>query len=157
MMQTGRSLLVARTAAPLLGRYISHKDLQPDLVLCSSAVRTRQTWELVSAEWDRSDNIGHPRFEIRSSLYLASPADMISMIRRLERTMTNVMIIGHNPGIGQLAVRLASLGEPETLREMSRKFPTAGLAVIQISAESWSELRPGEGTLECFVRPKDLI
>jgi len=145
-----------RAAAPLLGRYISHENLQPDLVLCSSANRARQTWELVSAEWDLSDKLGLPRFEIRSSLYLASPIELLSMIQRIEEGVENLMLIGHNPGMEQLAARLVTKGDPRGLKEMSKKFPTAGLAVMQFAIESWSSLNPGQGKLECFVRPKDL-
>ncbi|MGI9449730.1 MAG: SixA phosphatase family protein [Geminicoccaceae bacterium] len=145
-----------RAAAPLLGRYISHENLQPDLVLCSSASRTRQTWELVSAEWDRSDKARLPRFEIRPSLYLAGYAEMLSMIQRIDGDIVNVMIIGHNPGMSQLAMHLVAQGDPRGLKEMSKKFPTAALAVIQFSAESWSSIKPGQGKLESFVRPKDL-
>ena len=143
-------------SAPLLGRYISREKLQPDLVLCSSANRARQTWELVSAEWDQSDKDGMPRLEMRASLYLASQADLLSTIRRVDGDVATLMIIGHNPGMEQLAARLVAQGDPRGLKTMAKKFPTAALAVIRFSIESWSLLKPGQGRLDVFVRPKDL-
>ncbi len=146
-----------RSAAPLLGRYISRKYRYPDLVLCSSAVRAYQTWELVSAEWDQADKPASPVVEIRTSLYLANPIDLQSTIKRIGDDVKTAMIIGHNPGMEQLAARLTHKGDPRDLKLMAKKFPTAALAIIQLSIESWSSLRTGQGRLEAFVRPKDLL
>lgn len=146
-----------RAAAPLLGRYISRKGLQPDLVLCSSAVRARQTWELVSAEWDQVDKSGLPRLEMHASLYLANSGELISTLRRIDDDVATLMIIGHNPGMEQLAGRLVNQGDPEGLKRMTEKFPTAALAIIQFPIEAWSSLKPGQGMLEAFIRPKDLM
>lgn len=146
-----------RLTAPLLGRYITHENLQPDLVLCSSATRARQTWELVSAEWDQADKTRLPRLEVRSSLYLASQFDLLSIIRTVDDDNETIMIIGHNPGLEHLAMRLVTKGDPGGLKRMSRKFPTAALAVIQFPIENWLSLKPGQGKLEAFVRPKDLM
>lgn len=143
-------------AAPLLGRYISHEGLLPDLVLCSSATRARQTWDLVSAEWDQADKTILPRLEMRPSLYLASQTELHSIIRRIDDDIGLIMIIGHNPGMEQLAARLVSQGDPRGLKQMAKKFPTAALAVIRFSIDHWSALTPGQGKLDSFVRPKDL-
>ena len=145
-----------RAAAPMMGRFISQQNLQPDLVLCSSASRARQTWELVAAEWDQTDRLGMPPVEMHSSLYLATPGELLSAVRRIDDGIEAVMIVGHNPGMEQFASNLLAQGEPKDLKKMAKKFPTAALAVIQLAIEHWSSLVFGIGRLETFVRPRDL-
>ena len=145
-----------RSAAPLMGRYISRKDLLPNLVLCSAAVRAHHTWALVSAEWDQSDQSIKTHLEIHPSLYLASPIDLQSFIKRIDDEVKSAMIIGHNPGMAMLAMRLAGHGDPKKLKLMAKKFPTAALAVIDFSIDRWSSLKAGQGRLKTFLRPKDL-
>ena len=145
-----------RHAAPLLGRYISRRKLEPDLVLCSSAARARQTWELVSAEWDHANATAKPRLDMRPSFYLARPAALMSAIQRIDDEVTSAMIIGHNPGMGQLARQLVNGENAKALKKMEKKFPTAALAVIRFPVESWSSLTFGSGELVSFIRPKDL-
>ncbi|MGI9509773.1 MAG: SixA phosphatase family protein, partial [Geminicoccaceae bacterium] len=84
-----------RQAAPLIGRHLSGQGLVPDLVLCSTAERARQTLALVRAEWDRADGEG-AAVEMRASLYLAPPGEMLAALRRLDDATESVMIIGHN-------------------------------------------------------------
>ncbi len=146
-----------RLAAPIVGRYINRKGARPDLILCSSAVRARQTWELIAAEWDHAENADLPRLEMRASLYLASPAELLSILRRIDDEVATLMIIGHNPGMAQLAGRLAARGDQKDLKNMKKKFPTAALATIKFPSESWSSIKADDGTLSAFVRPKDLM
>lgn len=145
-----------RRAAPLMGRYIDREGLMPDLVLCSPAVRARQTWELVAAEWDRSAVEAGPRLEMRASLYLAVPGEIIAILRRLDDEIGTVLVIGHNPGMAMLGKLLAARGDPHGMKAMSMKFPTAALAVMTFDVEGWTKIAPGNGYLRSFVRPKDL-
>ncbi|MDH3662842.1 MAG: histidine phosphatase family protein [Alphaproteobacteria bacterium] len=144
-----------RKAAPLIGRHISGRDLVPALVLCSTAERARQTLELVVAEWERAVGDG-AKVEMRASLYLASVGELLSAIRRLDDDIESVMMIGHNPGMAILASQLAATGDPEALKTMAAKFPTAALAVLDFEVSSWQAVGPGTGGLQSFVRPKDL-
>lgn len=144
-----------RKAAPLIGRHISGQSLVPDLVLCSTAVRARQTLELVIAEWDRAAG-DDAQVDMRAALYLATVGEMLSAIRRLDDDIECVMIIGHNPGMAILADELASKGDPEHLQAMATKFPTAALAVLDFETSSWEAIAPGTGRLRTFVRPRDL-
>ncbi len=145
-----------RKAAPLIGRHMSRAGLLPDLVLCSSALRARQTWELVVAEWDSAIAAGAPRLEMRASLYLAPPGEILLMLQRLDDRIGTVMVIGHNPGMAALARQLAATGDPRGLNAINAKFPTAALAVITFDVDHWRALAPGRGCLQSFVRPKDL-
>lgn len=137
-------------AAPRMGRYIADEGLEPDLVLCSSAVRAKQTLELAAAEW-RSK----PEIRYEDGLYHAGPADMVRLVRSLSDKVTRATLVGHNPGFHGLALGLASHGEPDLLAAMAAKFPTAALAVIEFDG-SWSDVGPGKGTLLRFVTPKGL-
>lgn len=143
-----------RRAAPLIGRHLAGRGLVPDLVLCSTAVRARQTLELVSAEWERPEGDG-VQVEMRASLYLAPPGELLAAIQRLDAAIGCVMIIGHNPGMATLAGRLAAKGDPHGMKTMAVKYPTAALAVIDLDVSSWTAALPGTGYLQSFVRPKD--
>jgi len=144
-----------RRAAPLMGRLIRGRKLVPDLVLCSTAVRARQTLELVTAEWERMAGPG-ARSELRTSLYLASAAELLSAVKRLDDDIERAMIVGHNPGMASLASLLATTGDTEALKVMAMKFPTAALAVIEFDVDSWKAVLPDAGRLQSFVRPRDL-
>ncbi|MEM8950697.1 MAG: histidine phosphatase family protein [Pseudomonadota bacterium] len=144
-----------RRAAPLIGRHISGRGLVPDLVLCSTAVRAKQTLELVIAEWERSANDG-AKIEMRASLYLSPPGEMLAAIRRVDDAMMSTLVIGHNPGMEVLAGRLAAKGDPSGMKSMAAKFPTAALAVFDFDVDSWKDVAPGRGHLQSFIRPKDL-
>lgn len=144
-----------RRAAPVIGRHISGLGLVPDLVLCSTALRAVQTLELVTAEWERAGG-QHVQVEMRASLYLASVGELLSVIGRLDDDIKLAMIIGHNPGMAGLALKLAARGEPRGMRIMAEKFPTAALAVIDLDVSQWAAVSPGTGFLQSFIRPKDL-
>lgn len=144
-----------RRAAPLIGRHIRSQKVVPDLVLCSTAERARQTLELVSAEWERMADPG-PRVEFRASLYLASAGDMLAAIKRLDDDVERAMIIGHNPGMASFADLLVAGGDPEGMRAMAAKYPTAALAVIALDVAAWKAVSAGAGHLTSFTRPRDL-
>jgi phosphohistidine phosphatase len=138
-------------AAPLMGDYLREEGLIPDVVLCSAARRTRQTWDLVRARLN-SD----PEVRFQRSLYLADPAQLLMDIHVQTDRAGTLLMIGHNPGTEILARRLAGRGEVDELERMSRKFPTAALAVLTCPSDHWSEVTRGTCTLDRFVRPKDL-
>jgi phosphohistidine phosphatase len=142
-------------AAPLIGRYVSGRGLVPDLILCSTAMRARQTLELVMADWETVGNV-ETKVTMRSSLYLASPGELLATVRRLDDDVGSVMIIGHNPGMAAFASLLAESGDRKGLKAMAMKFPTAGLAVIDLDVSAWKDAGPGQGVLQSFIRPKDL-
>ena len=141
-------------AAPKIGRYLSETGLRPDLVLCSSAVRTLQTWELVAAAM--APEAPPPRCEIRRPLYQASPSDLLEAVQRVGDEVRSLMLIGHNPGIGRLALRLAGDGDQAQLARIAKKFPTGALAVISFGDGNWADLGFGAGRLVDYVTPKEL-
>jgi len=140
-----------RRAAPLIGRYLRKQDLVPDLVLCSSARRAKQTWELVSAELKAEV----PDKFLRS-LYLAPPSKFLATLQRQPETVERLMMVGHNPGMENLAAHLAGSGNAKLRACMQEKFPTATLAVIGFTAETWAGVAAGGGELLHFVVARDL-
>jgi phosphohistidine phosphatase len=141
-----------RKAAPLVGRHLFDKGLVPDLVLCSAAERARQTWELVASEFN-----GTPEMRLLKSLYLATPSRLLTAIQRTPAEVGKLMLIGHNPGMENLAERLIGTGRKKTLRCLQAKFPTAAVAVIRFPGDDWKTLADRSGELTRFIRPKDLV
>jgi len=136
-------------AAQLIGRELAARDWLPDQVLVSSALRTRDTWRLVAAELP-----AHPRVVFAEALYEASAADILSQIRRVEPSSGCLAVVGHNPGLEDLAKQLAGPGsETKARRRLEEKFPTAALARFVFDGD-WSGL--SSGRLTHCLRPKDL-
>lgn len=133
-----------------MGRYMADEEIEPDLVLCSTAARAKQTLELAAAEWNSK-----PEIRYEDGLYHAGPADMVRMVQALPDTCAHAMLVGHNPGFHALAMGLAGSGNPDLLAAMAAKFPTSALAVIAFE-DGWSGVGPGKGTLQRFVVPKEL-
>lgn len=138
-------------AAPRVGRHLREAGLRPDLVLCSPAVRARQTWELVGGE------LGEVEVSFRDELYLASPARMLEVAAAVTRDVTRLMLVGHNPGMEVLAGRLVGDGPKELRKRMEKKFPTSAVALIDFEADDWGSIRERAGQLAGFVRPKDVV
>ena len=139
--------------AGAVARYLRKNGFMPELILCSGAARTRQTAELVQREISA-------RIDCRDALDLAEAGKILAQLQGAPSGVAGVMVVGHNPGLEELATILAR--EPVRRKERARrdvleeKFPTAALAVLDFDVEKWRDLRPGEGVLVDFVRPKDL-
>jgi len=133
----------------LIGRELAARDWLPDQVLVSSALRTRDTWRLVAAELP-----AHPRVVFAEALYEASAADILSQIRLVEPSSGCLAVVGHNPGLEDLAKQLAGPGsDTKARRRLEEKFPTAALARFVFDGD-WSGL--SSGRLTHCLRPKDL-
>ena len=132
-----------RKDAPRVGKLLHKQELLPDLVLCSSALRTRQTAELALKE------AGYTR-EVRvvDELYAAAPEAILEALATLPDAVQRVMVIGHNPGLEELLFYLTGERQP---------LPTAALAQIDLPIQSWSEMRAApKGVLVGIWRPKEL-
>jgi phosphohistidine phosphatase len=136
-----------RTAAKRIGRHLRDQGIAPQLVLCSPSARTRETLKRL--------RLGDgPEVRIEDDLYAASAGELLAVLSGLPDDVESVMLIGHNPGIEDLTLRLARKGEEvDRVRE---KFPTAALATLAFDG-GWSELAPGGAKLMAFVKPKELV
>ena len=131
------------------------KGYRPALVLCSTSKRTRETLELLLPHLGSSARIDYDR-----ALYLAEWPRLLGEIRATPADASPLMLVGHNPGLEQLALALSlqpqSSAERARAESLAEKFPTAALAVLDFETSDWRDVKPGSGRLIDYVRPKDL-
>jgi phosphohistidine phosphatase len=143
-----------RRDAPAAGRWLRASGNVPDLVLCSTARRARETWELAQEGLRAS-----PATAYEQRVYRASSADLLTLARQAAHETTSLLIVGHDPAIQALTLELAAGqpagGEASALDRVRAKFPTAAIAVLAFDG-AWPDLGPGQARLEDFVRPADL-
>src|SRR5437763_9764862 len=138
-------------AVKVLGEHIRANRIQPDVILCSSARRTRETLDGIGL---RGETL------IEDELYSASPNQVLERLQRIPDEVGSAMVVGHNPTLQVLVLRLAA-GEASSeldgseLAQVQRKFPTGALATLAFEG-GWSELAPGCARLTGYVRPKQL-
>jgi phosphohistidine phosphatase len=138
-------------AALLVGQYLAQLLVRLDLVLCSSALRTRQTWQLVASCLRQP-----PDAQVEKTLYLCGPRALQQYIRRLPDEAGSAMIVGHNPDVHQAALFYSGSGDGDLLARLQLDYPPAGLAVLQFE-RPWAELRRHTGRLQCYAAPSDLV
>lgn len=143
-----------RKDAPRMGRHMRAQTWEPALVLCSTSARTRETWELVAPELKTRPNVRFDR-----ALYLAEWPALLAIVQGTPAATNSLLLIGHNPGLGQLAVALSlrpgTPAERGRAESMSKKFSTCALAVLEFEG-AWRGIKPGSGRLAAFVKPKEL-
>jgi phosphohistidine phosphatase len=137
-----------RRAAETIARHLGEEGIAPELVLCSSSRRTRETLDRIAEALGDGVDV-----EIERELYAASAQELLQRLHAVHDGVGSVMLIGHNPGIEHLALTLAPKGEG--VAEMRRKYPTGALATLDFEG-SWRELAPGSAELAAFVKPKRL-
>jgi phosphohistidine phosphatase len=137
-------------AAALMREYIESEGIRPDLVLCSSALRTRETLAAVLPALGEDLVV-----RIDPSLYTFDAGALIAVLRDLDDDdIGSVLFVGHNPAMEELALTLASRGD--RLAEVKEKFPTGALVEIRFSGAPWSEIAADSGELVRFVTPRQL-
>lgn len=137
--------------APVMGRTMAERGIDPELVLCSSARRTVDTLALVLPELKIE-----PKVVYEDALYHASPSEMLDMLRTIQPGTSRIMLVGHNPEIQALALDLIGAGPKHMRDRLKDKYPTAGLAVINFNAGLWSGIEINGGSLSLFLTPKAL-
>jgi phosphohistidine phosphatase len=137
-------------AVKALERHMRAVDVVPDLVLCSPAVRAVQTWEGVAPGLPPGTPI-----ELDEAVYDAGAGELLGRLRRLPPEIDSVLVVGHNPGLGNLALGLVAAGDARLRARMETKFPTGALASLTLAA-AWRDLRWGTATLVDYVVPRDL-
>jgi phosphohistidine phosphatase len=138
-----------RRDAERIARHVSSLAIEPELVLCSSACRARETLELAGRGF-----AAPVRARFEPALYAASAGELLGRLHRLPDEVDSVMLIGHNPGLHDLALGLARAGEER--KRLQVKFPTGALATLSIPAATWRELGEGLARLSAFVVPRQL-
>ena len=137
-----------RADAPVIGAYMARHRLAPDFVLVSPVTRAEETWALVAAALGKP-----PRLARDARIYNASPQTLIEVIGET-RDARALLVVGHNPGLHDLAVQLIASGDVEARERINEKLPTSGLVVIEFPYDDWSRLHRSSGRLERFVSPR---
>ncbi|MGP4090011.1 SixA phosphatase family protein [Streptomyces sp. KR55] len=138
-----------RRDAPAAGRALVEADCLPDLALCSTAARARQTWELASAQWGTPPPVRHD-----SRLYGADVPDLLAVVHEVPPEVETLLLIGHNPGLEELVLALAGDGLDDALDRVRVKFPTSAIAVLAWHGSGWHTLAPGRALLTAMIVPR---
>lgn len=139
--------LEGRQRASAVGPALVEAGLVPEVVLCSPAVRTRQTWELV-----RAGLSAQPRVEHRDSLYGGSPGALLDEVRAVSDDVETVLVVGHEPIMSRTAAVLAGPGSDETaVARVRTGVPTASWSVLEWDDVPWSAVDRGNGRLVRLV------
>jgi phosphohistidine phosphatase len=138
-----------RKAAGKMAEHLRASGIRPALVLCSSALRARQTLERVAPVFGEVVSI-----KVERPLYGADEGDLLARLRRVAASVQSVMVIGHNPGLQYLALTLAARGSQRD--RLEAKFPTAAVATLRFLESPWKELDRGKAELVELVVPKEL-
>lgn len=137
-----------RRDAPAAGQRLAGTGIALDLALCSTAVRTRETWKLVAHELEH-----RPRTVYEERLYDAGLGDLLALLTEVPEDVSGLLVVGHNPGMHALADALAGEADGDTRTRMNRGgFPTASFAVLTF-ATSWKSVEHGAGRLTAFWSP----
>lgn len=139
-------------AAEAMADHIVRHTPRPDMILCSTATRTRQTLAPLVLRLAAPA----PPIALEKSLYLASEDALLARLQAVPDHVGTVLMIGHNDGIWRLAETLAGHGRAPLLAALREKFPTGTLAALDATIERWRDLAAGSGELVAFVRPRDL-
>ncbi|WP_017598936.1 SixA phosphatase family protein [Nocardiopsis lucentensis] len=134
--------------APRAGRWLAGSGVTPDLALCSTAARCRETWKLVVAELPH-----RPRTVYEDRLYGASAGELIDVVNETADDVGTLLLVGHNPGLHDLADTLAGEAEGDLLARMARSgLPTSAIAVLTFTG-SWEDVEPGSTRLAAYWAP----
>jgi phosphohistidine phosphatase len=139
-----------REAARRMGAYLAEEGLVPDLALVSPARRTEETWALVKPALAGVPARSEPR------IYEAPAERLMSVVAGVEPAVGTLLLVGHNPGLEELLRLLIPAEERYAQARLRSKFPTAGLAVVDVRSSRWDEIARGAGSLQRFVTPRSL-
>ena len=137
--------------APVMGKTMVKHGLDPDLVLCSTARRTRDTLALVLPELKRE-----PKILYEDGLYHGTSADMFGIVHEVGAGVGQVLLVGHNPELQEFALDLIGSGAKHLKDRLETKYPTAGLVALRFPTGAWKDVAVNSGKLELFLTPGDV-
>ena len=139
-----------RRDAPAVGRWLGASGYVPDAVVCSTARRARETWDLAATGMAAAVPGASPAVRYEPRVYEATVLGLLMLIREFDAGWRTALIVGHNPGLAELTVGLAS---PDSAPPQA--FPTAAVAVLGLPGP-WAEAAPGEARLVAFTVPAEM-
>lgn len=135
--------------AEALGRLMAKQNYVPDVVLCSSAVRTRQTFEHLKL------NIPTAAIRFEDDLYTGTTGDYLHLIQGISDDYNRVLVVAHNPSIYELVILLAAQGADSVMQRLTEGYHPATLSTVQCKCKTWADIQPAENTLADFTDPMD--
>ena len=138
-----------REAAPRIGAYMASHGLNPDLVICSTATRARQTWDLVAAAFAKP-----PATVFEERIYRNDPRILLDLVRQTKSGVHGLLMVGHNPSFQMFADLMAASGHGDARQRLREKFPTTALAVIDFAVDAWDKVHPHSGRLDRLITPR---
>ncbi|WP_441249662.1 SixA phosphatase family protein [Kitasatospora sp. McL0602] len=141
-----------RQQAPEAGQWLADSGAHPDYVLCSTALRTRETWKLAVHELPERPH----KTVYEERVYEASPGEIIAVLQETPAEYTDLLLVGHNPGVlGLTQVLAGDAGDPDALKRLGfGGFPTAAIAILSFTG-SWTDVEPGRAQLDAFHTPNE--
>ena len=140
-----------RADARRVAKALAARRILPDLLIHSGAARAKQTAEIFAAEWR-----GKVELEEEVGLYDASLTTLLDRARALGDGHKRVGLVGHNPGLGELATALTGSGAEPELRRLAAKYSTGAVAVLDFPIQRWEEVERNSGTLALYLTPAEL-
>ncbi|HEY6698090.1 MAG TPA: histidine phosphatase family protein [Acidimicrobiales bacterium] len=137
-------------AAAAVARHLSATAVAPDLVLCSPAQRAAQTWEGVAPGVPQDTAV-----KIDEAIYHADGDELFARLRVVPSEIGSVLLVGHNPGLQDLAVGLVGSGDPGLRERLETKLPTGALVTLELP-DDWDGMTWGSATLLAYVVPREL-
>nr|WP_321456383.1 histidine phosphatase family protein [uncultured Cohaesibacter sp.] len=137
--------------APKIGRVMKTRHYHPDRILCSTSQRTKETMAGIIPSLT-----GDVSVRLLDALYEGNNPNYLALLKENAKDSENLMIVGHNTGLQDVAVELAGSGDQAKIMHLRVKYPTAALAVLEFNCSSWDELSKGSGLLVDFIKPKDI-
>lgn len=140
-----------REQAPKVGAYMARHGLVPQRAIVSTSARTRETWKLVAEAFTAS-----PKAVYDERIYEAAPPAILQAVKECRPDVHTLLVVGHNPGLHELATLLIASGDTKARQRLNEKFPTGALVVIDFALDDWARLHPHAGRLDHFVSPRSL-
>ena len=137
-------------AVGAVARRLRTTAVAPDLVLCSPARRALQTWEGVAPGVPRGASV-----EVDEAIYHADGDELLARLRRVPTQIESVLLVGHNPGLQDLAVDLVGSGDAQLRERLVTKLPTGALVTLDVPGD-WHDMARGAATLVDYVVPREL-
>lgn len=134
--------------AKRIAKHLGTLHAPPEVVLLSSAVRTRQTLDLVKR------SVGEATVQVEDGLYGASAEALLERLRGIPEPVHSALVIGHNPGLQELVLLLAA--PSPLLAEVTAKFPTGALATLALGDRTWRSVSQGGAELVGYTTPRKL-
>ncbi len=140
-----------RNDAPNMGAYMARQNILPDLILCSTAFRTRETYELLNEQAGFSADV---RF--LDELYLIGEMQLMKLLYTITPEFKHVCVIAHNPGLQEMIVNLTAMSSEGRLAGLGSDFPTSSIVVFKFNISDWSDLMKHSGEVVEFSTPAHL-